>query len=124
MNAKYTKKYAAKLLFQFRVVINDDSNKKRTSEERIVIINENSAKSALKKAKLRGIEAQNDYINDDGNPVYYEFVGVVDLLHLGIECEEDEVWYEIKDYLTPMERKDQFIPSETELSAIKIESGS
>lgn len=118
---KGNNKYAAKLLFQYRVVIDGDSNKKRTSEELIVTLSEKSAKAALQKAKTRGKGAQHNYINDDGNSVYFEFVGVVELLHLGIECEDDEVWYEIKDYLTPMECKDKFIPPENTLSAIKYE---
>jgi len=33
--------------------------------------------------------------------ILYEFIGIQDLMHLGIgiECEYDEVWYEIKNYL-------------------------
>jgi len=114
-------RYSAKLLFQFRIVIDNESNKKRTCEERIIVIQEQSAKDALKMARERGKDAEYSYLNDDGNNVYFEFVGVMDLMHLGIESDNDEVWYEIKKYLMPMERKQKMIPPEGSLSAFKNE---
>jgi hypothetical protein len=47
----------------------------------------------------------------------------MDLLGLGPECEENEVWYEIKEYLNPMERKSKLLPPEKRLSAIANETG-
>ena len=112
-------RYSAKLLFQFRVQINQDSNKMRTCEERIIVFKSTSPLAALKKAKIRGKKAEFNYKNDDGNKVFFEFVGIQDLLELGLETQEDEVWYGIKDYLLPMERKDKILPHESELSVFK-----
>jgi len=110
-----TKRYAAKLLFQFRV---GEGGKMRMCEERIVVFQTSSAKRALRQAKRRGRESQSQYRSGEGEKVRIEFVGVMALLHLGIECDEDEVWYEIRDRLMPMERREKLIPKETELDAI------
>jgi hypothetical protein len=119
---KKKKRYAAKLLFQFRVVINDESSQFRTVEEMIVLIKTDCAKSALNEIKYSAKNKEFSYLNNDGNMVYYEFIGVMDLIQLGIECKKNEVWYEIKTKLKPMENKKKFIPEEQELSAIKFET--
>ena len=112
-------RYAAKLLFQFRVSINGDSGKRRICEERIVVLTAQSAKHALRAAKRKGRESQHQYKNSDGNPVFFEFVGVMELLDLGIGCKVDEVWYDIVERLHPMERRDKWIPPESELCALR-----
>ena len=117
-------RYAAKLLFQFRVVTDGVSNSRRTCEERIVLIPARSAGSALKKAKLAGRKSEHRYRNDEGGSVHFEFVGVLDLLRLGAECETDEVWYDIRDLVRPMERRDALIPSEKDLNAFREERAS
>lgn len=111
-------RYSAKLLFQFRVVTAGRQNKRRTCEERIIVVRAASAASALKKAKEEGRKAQHRYKNDSGGVVHFEFVGILDLQHLGPECEANEVWYNIKELLTPMERKKALIPKESKLSAV------
>ena len=78
-----------------------------------------SAKQALAKAKRKGKKSEFHYKNDDDNPVYFEFIGVLDLLELGLECEDDEVWYDIVQRLLPSERRSKLIPPEAELNAIK-----
>ena len=115
------KRYAAKLLFQFRVDRNGDSGKRRVCEERIIVIEAASAASALTKAKRRGKKGENKYPNHDGHIVCFEFIGIMDLLHLGIECEADEVWYDIQERLLPMERRGKLVPAEAELHAIRTE---
>ena len=113
-------KYAAKLLFQFRVTDNAGlSNVMRTCEERIVLIHAPSARKALSLAKRRGKSAQHSYKNDAGSTVYFEFVGIMDLLHLGVECDPDEVWYDITQRKLPMERSDEILPKESDLNAIR-----
>jgi hypothetical protein len=114
-------RYSAKLLFQFRVTIDGDSGKRRTCEERMVVFEAASASRALALAKRRGRAAQYSYKNSDGNPIDFEFIGIMDLLHLGPECEEDEVWYDITERLLPMERADRLIPPEDTLNAIRNE---
>jgi len=114
-------RYAAKFLFQFRVVVSGKSSKRRICEEKIILIFAQSAENALKMAQKIGKKSEHNYLNDEGNLVFYEFVGVLDLMHLGIECDKNEVWYEIKECLMPMERKERLIPNEDQLSAIRNE---
>jgi hypothetical protein len=109
------KKYSAKLLFQFRVVNPAEIGARRTCEERIVTYLARNAKFALSKAKQMGQASCYDYENADGHQVYFEFIGIVDLLCLGIECRPEEVWYEIVDRVRPMERKNQLTRSDAEL---------
>lgn len=119
MEKKDQERYSAKLLFQFRVMVGGHPYKRRLCEERIVHFRAASAREALRMAKKRGRDAQHDFVNDEGNQVYVDFVGVMDLLCLcGIACDPDEVWYEIKQHLKPMERRDRFIPAEDKLCAI------
>jgi Domain of unknown function (DUF4288) len=115
------KRYSAKLLFQFRVIVDGECGKRRICEERIVLIEAASARTALISAKSKGKKAQFRYRNANGNPVRFEFIGVMDLLCLGVECKEDEVWYDIVERLLPLERKSTLIPPESELNAIRHE---
>jgi uncharacterized protein DUF4288 len=116
------KRYSAKLLFQFRVVVDGESSKMRTCEERIILINAASARQALRQAKRKGAKGEFDYTNTDGNPVYFEFLGVMDLIELGIECSHGEVWYDIVSRLLPDKRRRKYIPPESKLNAILHES--
>lgn len=116
------KRYSAKLLFQFRVVANGESGKRRLCEERIILISASSAARAFEAAQRKGRSNQYHYENILGQMVYFEFIGVIDLLHLGQECEVDEVWYDIQERLLPMERKQELIPSARNLLAIREES--
>jgi hypothetical protein len=113
------KKYSAKLLFQFRVDCGSgQSDIMRRCEERIIVLSAHNAKSALRKAKLKGSKAEFIGTGEAGNPIHFEFVGVLDLLEIGIECEPDEVWYNITTKKRPMERRDKIIPKEENLNAL------
>ena len=114
-------RFAAKLLFQYRVVADGQSNVMRTCEERIVLFEASTARAALKLAKKHGNDAQHRYENGEGGFVHFEFVGVMDLLHLGAECEEGEVWYEISRRKLPKERAGTILPKEAELNAVRHE---
>jgi hypothetical protein len=112
-------RYAAKLLFQFRVMVDGDSGKRRLCEERTVLISSSEGHAALREAKRKGKLAQYKYKNNEGWPVHFEFVGVLELLCLDPGCGVDEVWYEIVERILPMEKKHRLIPSEKKLSAIR-----
>lgn len=112
-------RFAAKLLFQFRVEDESGSNTMRLCEERILVLHAADARDALAQARRRGEAGQNRYANDEGATVHFEFVGVLDLLHLGSECEEDEVWYNIVRRKLPMERAGEIVPAEDQLNAIR-----
>jgi hypothetical protein len=114
-------RFAATLLFQYRVTVGGQDNRNRTCEKRMLLLRAFDAKSALRAAKERGRAAEHRYENTEGNPVHFEFVGVIDLLHLGLECEPDEVWYDIVTIRQPMERKETLVPKPAELAAIANE---
>jgi len=110
-------RYSVLLLFQFRVVSarTGVANRRRWCEKRLILLRAASFRDALRQAKRRGRQSQYDYDNDHGDRVYFEFVGVMDLLALGIECEADEVWYDMAYLLEPMERSYRWCPPEAEL---------
>lgn len=114
-------RYSAMLLFQFRVVVANRSNVMRTCEKRLIVFPCASASAALAIAKCRGKSAEYSYKNIDGNPVHFEFVGVLDLLRIGVECEKDEVWYDIVSLKQPKERAKNLLPAERTLNAFRWE---
>ena len=121
---KSVRHYSALLVFQFRVEYAGKSPwKRRLCEKRLILIEAPHAKAALRSAKRFGKQAQHTYGNSDGGTVHFEFIGVLDLLHLGIECEENEVWYDVFEMVEPMERKDR-LPLESDLRAIVHEQKS
>jgi hypothetical protein len=99
-------------MFQFRVVANRRSYARRLCEERIFIIDAGSAPESLAKAKRRGRKAEHRYRNTYDHMVHYEFIGVMAIVELGLECDDDEVWYEFYDRVRPDKRRSRFIPSQ------------
>jgi hypothetical protein len=114
-----TKRYAAKLLFQYRVIVRASEGMRRLCEERILTFRSTHGRAALTEAKRRGRAAQHSYNNNEGNRVHFEFVGVMELLCLDPACDTDEVWYEMPERVRPMERRARFIPPEGRLHAIR-----
>ena len=114
-------RYAAKLLFQYKFD-GDEPGTMRTVEEKIIIFSCMSAEEAFVSANARGIGDQRRFVNDEGTPGHFEFVGIVDLMHLGIETDEDEVWYDIRKMKDPMSRKELLLPEKKKLSAFVWES--
>ena len=116
-----TRLYAAKLLFEFRVVAGKSRNRMRLCEERIVLVDHSSALRALRQVERQAKTDKLDYHNSDGSKVLFRFVGVLDLLHLDFECEPNEVWYDLSRRLLPMERRRSILPKRTDLHAIRWE---
>src|SRR5215217_4166068 len=75
-------RYAAKLLFQFKVALAGRVKKRRLCEEQFITFEAASAKKALAHAKRRGRESQHSYKGGGGANVRVEFVGVMELLLL------------------------------------------
>jgi hypothetical protein len=111
-------RFAALLLFQWRVVVEGRSGVRRLCEQRMINFRSRDATSALSEARRRGDVAQFRYRNSDGNPVRFEFIGILDLLDLGVECGPDEVWYDIVQLNRPMERRSQLVPPARLLTAL------
>ena len=85
----------------------------------MIVFRARGPRAALLEAKRRGKDAQHSWKNNWGEPVHFEFVGILDLLELGPECEKDEVWYEIVERVRPMERRRKLLPSEKSLNALR-----
>lgn len=113
-------RYAAKLLFQFRFGTGSDDIFRKI-ERRIVVFKAEDADRAYSLAEKYAKNEEYDFVNDDGSKVFFEFVGVEDLMHLGLEADEHEVWYEIGRMKTPMERAETLIPPRDTLSAFTYE---
>jgi Domain of unknown function (DUF4288) len=113
--------YSAKQLFEFCVMVDGHPGVRRLCEERLILVEGADARAALREAKRRGRASQHHYRNSDGNSVLFRFVGIMDLLHLGVECEANEVWYNITQRVRPMERRRSILPSEGKLNAIASE---
>lgn len=96
---------AAKLLFQFRVMVDNSPGQMRVCEERYVTLPCDDPLKAVDSLFEIARKANNSYINDEGNNVYFEFVGVQDYILIGSECAENEFWYNIVVRKTPMENK-------------------
>lgn len=101
--------FAAKLLFEFYITVNGDEGIMRLCEDRIVLIRAPSANHALREANREGRAAQYRDANG-GSPLHFRFVGVMDLFRLGIECQDNEVWYDIVVRKRPMERREKLVP--------------
>jgi hypothetical protein len=113
--------YSAKLLFEHWITANGQPAVRRTCEERLILLQATSARLALREAKAQARASQWRSRNSHGNPWHFRFIGVLDLLHLGIECQPNEVWYDIKERVTPMERRRTLVPPERCLNAIRNE---
>lgn len=116
-------RFAAKLLFQFRHE-DDAPGGFRNVEERIVLLLGRDAATVYAAAQRRGKRASYSYLNDGGGRVYFEFVGITDLMNLGPETEDDEVWYDIRRMKDPMQRRRDLIPDKQSLDAFKLERAS
>ncbi|MEN6626024.1 MAG: DUF4288 domain-containing protein [Candidatus Sumerlaeia bacterium] len=102
------KRFSAKLLFAYRC--EDFEQSIRLCEERIVTFNARSPRHALQVARSKGRKARLKYKNDAGGQVYFEFIGIMDMVELF--CEPDEVWYDIRRRRVPLER---LIPTDDHL---------
>jgi hypothetical protein len=113
------RRYSAALLFQYRVMVDGSPSKRRWCEKRIIHFRASDAHAALTHAKRRGKDAEHHYRNNQGNQVFFEFIGVRDLIGCDPACEPDEVWYQTVEMVQPMERRKQLIPPESQLCAIR-----
>ncbi len=113
--------YAAKLLFQWRVIAGTKRYARRLCEERVILLRASSAESALTEAKRYGATA---CFTDhrEKRQVFFEFVGVVDLDDMLTDLNEHpaEVWYELRERLRPMERRRHLLVPEKRMRAFAI----
>jgi hypothetical protein len=109
------------LLFEFNVTSRGRSLARRLCEERVIVFPASTAKAALVHAKAYGRAEQHSYTNARGGKVRFRFVGLLDLLHVGVECTPEEVWYGLREHVRPMERRRSLVPPEASLNAMRLE---
>ena len=104
-------RYAVKLLFDWNPDPLTGSRVMRLSEERIIVFTARSARAAVERAKRLGRQGELRY---DGG-LRLRFVGVLQLMELGGECAEGEVWWEFRRRRRAKERARALIPAEKAL---------
>ena len=117
------RQFAAQLLFQFRVRRKRISNKRRVCEMRTIVVTAQNGRAALAKAKRYGESEQFDYLDEDRH-VYFEFVGIKELLDLD-PCtlgEPLEVWWDLVVLNRPKERRARLLPQKKDLRAFSVVS--
>ena len=115
-------KFAAMLLFQFRTERFNIVNKKRVCEERIYHIYCQNKNDAFTKALAIGKREEFDYVDND-KKVFFEFVGILDIVELDVVEDENLVWSRFIEKIEPMERKDKIIPPKTKLTIFRKNKG-
>src|SRR5688572_29581141 len=103
-------RYAAKLLFEWNPEPNGRRSGRRLCEERIVTFRAGSGRAALARAKSLGRRA----VFKSGH-LQFQFVGILQLMELGVESEAHEVWWELSRKVRPMERRARLLPKEKDL---------
>ncbi len=104
-------RYSAKLLFDWHPDPITGSRVTRLSEERIVVFPARSPGGSVKRAKRLGKQAELRY--DSGHRL--RFVGILQLMELGVECAEEEVWWEFRRRRRAKERARTLVPAENSL---------
>lgn len=109
-------RYSVVLLFEYCVTVGKRLAARRICEERIILVYAPNARAALARAKEYGKNDEIEYENTEGNRVRFRFVGVLDMID-SWGASPEEVWYTIRQYVRPMERRKSILPKESELSA-------
>lgn len=104
-------RYAVKLLFDWDPDPVTGSRVMRLTEERIVVFTARSARAAVKRAKRLGRQGELRY----GGGLRLRFVGVLQLMELGVECGQGEVWWEFRRRQRAKERATALVPAERAL---------
>src|SRR5438552_9707478 len=89
------RRFAAKLLFQFRPSRRSERSDMALCEERIVTFDAPSSRAALAKAKQIARRASHSFRVVGGGRVNFEPVGIMELMELGVETEPGEVWWDL-----------------------------
>jgi len=106
------RRFSTKLLFHWAPSV---PPKRRLCEERLVTFRARSTRDALAKAKRLGRQGEFTYREQGGGRGRFQFLGVLDLMELGVEAEANEVWWDVYQRLEPSRRRAQLLPPETRL---------
>lgn len=93
-------RYAARIIHQFKSKILDMKSRKKCVITTIVF-EANNGRTAIQTAKRIGKKMAVNYKNTDRDRISYTFLGIIDIMQLGDECEVYEVWYDAKSFTNP-----------------------
>ena len=109
------RRFAAKLLFQFRSSRRSGRPQVALCEERIVTFGAASSRAALAKAKRIAGGASHSFRVVGGGRVNFEPVGIMELMELGVETGPRELWWDLYRRKLSMQRRSSLIPPERSL---------
>jgi len=109
------RRFAAKLLFQFRPSRPAEGSTIALCEERIVTFSAVSSRAALVKAKQIARRASHSYPVVGGGRVKLKPVGIMELMELGVETEPGEVWWDLYRRRVRGGRRSRLVPPERSL---------
>lgn len=85
-------RYSAKLLFYYD---QGQAASRHYCEERLISFTASDPSAAIEYAYDRGTVAEYEFTNGEERRVRFRFKGVSDIMELGSEAEEDEMWYTV-----------------------------
>ncbi len=106
------RRFSTKLLFQWAPSVQP---KRRLCEERLVTFRARSSRDALAKAKRLGRQGEFTYREQGGGRGRFQFLGILDLMELGVEAGANEVWWDVYQRLEPLRRRTHLLPPESRL---------
>jgi len=109
------RRFAAKLLFQFRPSRRAEGSTIALCEERIVTFSAGSPRAALLKAKQIARRASHSFPVAGGGRVQFEPVGIMELMELGVETEPGEVWWDLYRRRVKGRQRSRLVPPERSL---------
>ena len=109
------RRFAAKLLFQFRPSRRAEGSTIALCEERIVTFSAVSPRAALGKAKQIARRASHSFPVVGGGRVQFEPVGIMELMELGVETEPGEVWWDLYRRRVRGRQRSRLVPPERSL---------
>ena|SRR5438093_597602 len=116
------RRFAAKLLFQFRPSRRSERSDTALCEERIVTFGAASSRAALAKAKQIARRATHSFRVVGGGRVNFEPVGIMELMELGVEAEPGEVWWDLYRRKLSTQRRSSLVPPERSLRILDRKS--
>ena len=106
------RRFSTKLLFEW---VPSVPPKRCLCEERLVTFRAHSSRDALAKAKRLGRQGEFTYREQDGGRGRFQFLGILDLMELGVEAGANEVWWDVYQRLEPSRRRTKLLPPERRL---------
>lgn len=111
---KKKRRYAAKLLYTFKVDSPKFSRQRhRICEEKVINFCASSNDQAYEMVKPLALAFEYSYENDEKQNVDYVFLGIIDIKDLTDLSEDNEVWYNVFDTYSIKKTIAELIPQDS-----------